>query len=420
MPILRAALVLAVALGAVAPVRAQTGEGIAATVNDEPITTYEVRQRAALLLAFSETTPSLEVAQIAQEQALRTLIEERLQMQEAAKFELVVSDEQVDEAMQNLAQQSGSDLDSDMAALAAAGVPADTLRNQIRSEIAWSNLVAGRYQDRVRISSDTVNQAMEELVRSLQEPQYRVAEIMIPIENVADEAASRTRAEGVLEQLRQGGNFPELARQNSAALTAQRGGDTGFQTVNQFPPEVAQILPSMPENGVAGPIRAAGAYYIIALIQKRDATSAEQLTLKAIVLPVAEGASEADRQATRARLADAARGASSCDAANTIAEAVDGAFVSDLGTLSAASLQPQVREALASLQPGQATDAILSQLGAQVFILCNREIGGPGVPSRQEIAARMEDQRRSMLSRRYLRDLRREAVIEIRGEQQTP
>src|SRR5690606_35782825 len=53
---------------------------------------------------------------------------------------------------------------------------------------------------------------------------------------------------------------------------------------------------------------------------------------------------------------------------------------------------------------------------ALVFILCNQEIGGPGVPSRAEIAARMEDQRRSMLSRRYLRDLRREAVIEIRGE----
>ncbi len=411
---MRTAALLAVILCLAAPARAQVGEGIAATVNDEVITTYDVRQRAALLMAFSNVDRTPEILQIAMEEALRDLIDEKLQMQEARRWGVNVDDGTVNSALQMIAEQSGGDLQTNLRELAEAGVSDTTLREQIRSEIAWDNLIQGRFQDSVRSSSDTVDEAMRELMQSLREPQYRVAEIAIPIHAASEEDAARARAEGVLEQLYQGGSFPVLARQYSAAPSAEQGGDTGYLPLSYFPPELAAVIEQLPVGNVAGPVRAPGAWYIVALIDRRDAASAEQLTLRAIFLPLGEGANDADRQAARDRLSQAANGAQGCNAADSIATRVEGAFVSDLGTVAGSALQPQVRAALTGLEPGQVSQPVLQPLGAQVLILCDRAIGGPGVPSREEIAMRMEDQRRSMLSRRYLRDLRREAVIKIR------
>lgn len=404
------------------PAHAQATESIAATVNDELITTYDVRQRARMLLAFSEAEQTPEMLALAEEQALRGLIDEKLQLQEARVFELEIPDEMVDNALGLIAEQAGTDVETNLTQLEAAGVQPQTLRDQIRAEIAWEQLIKGRYRDTVSIGSDQIDQVMQEIVQALQEPQYRVAEIFMEINTVAEEPEVRQRMAGVIEQLRAGANFPAIAQQYSEGPTAGRGGDLGYQPINQFPAEVqAAILRGqggqpLPVGGVAGPIRAAGGYYIIALIDRRDAASAEQLTLKALVLPIGENASDADREEARQALQEAVRNASGCEAAETAASRVEGAFVSDLGTLSGSALQPQVRDALAGVEPGGTSEAIISALGAQVFFLCDRTIGGPGLPSRADIAAQLEDQRLSMLARRYLRDLHREALIEIRGE----
>jgi peptidyl-prolyl cis-trans isomerase SurA len=409
------AILLAVAAGA--PAFAQSRETIAATVNDELITTYDVRQRARMLLAFSDAEQTQDMMSLAEEQALRTLVDEKLQLQEAAVFNLEVEDQMVDDALGLIAEQSGTDIETNVAELRAAGVEPQTLRDQIRAEIAWENLIKGRYRDSVTIGSDQIDQVLQEIVQSLREPQYRVAEIFMAINTVADEPAVRARMDGVIEQLRAGANFPAIAQQYSDGPTAERGGDLGYQAIGQFPSDIAPVVQGLPVGGVGGPVRAAGGYYVVALIDKRDAASAEQLTLKAVILPVGEGASDADREEARQTLQAATRDVQSCDAADTVASRVEGAFVSDLGTLSGSALQPQVRDALAGVEPGRASAAILSPLGAQVFFLCGREIGGPGLPSRAEIAAQLEDQRLSMLARRYLRDLHREALIDIRGEQ---
>ncbi len=407
----RTVFLLAALASAGGAAHAQTGVSVAAIVNDELISTYDVQQRAALLLAFSNAERTPEVIRSAMDQALRSLIDERLQLQEANSYELTIDEETIDAALENIAEQSGADLNENLTALAEAGVPESTLREQLRAQIAWDRLIQGRYRDRVRISSDLVDEAMEEMVQALQEPQYRVAELFFAIDNVNEEQEALARAQGALEQLAQGGSFSAVAQQFSDAESAQRGGILPYQPLSAFPPAVADILSRMQPDRISVPIRAPGGYYVVALVDKRDAASAEQLTLKAIVLPIAEDATADERETARADLQRAAERAAGCDTADAVAERVEGAFVSDLGELSAASLQPQVRQALAGLQPGEATDAISSQLGAQVFMLCDRTIGGPGIPTRQEIAARMEDQRRSMLSRRYLRDLHREAAI---------
>jgi peptidyl-prolyl cis-trans isomerase SurA len=110
----------------------------------------------------------------------------------------------------------------------------------------------------------------------------------------------------------------------------------------------------------------------------------------------------------------AASRVSGCDNAEAAFGDIEGAIVTPLGTLGANALVANIRDALSPLEPGEATGVIDGQVGLQVFILCSRTIGGPGVPSTDEIEQQLIGQQLSLLARRWLRDLRREATIDIR------
>jgi len=113
------------------PAFAQTGESVAAVVNDQPISTFDVRQRTMLLMATTGVQPTQETVARLQEQALRSLIDEKLQLQEAARFEVEVDDEEINNALARLARQNNVSLQDIELDLRNAGIDPTTLRNQI-------------------------------------------------------------------------------------------------------------------------------------------------------------------------------------------------------------------------------------------------------------------------------------------------
>ena len=149
-----AAAALAVAmLGLAAPVNAQNAEGVAAVVNDKVISTFDVRQRATMLLLFANLQPTPEMLERARAQALRDLVDEQLQLEEAARYEVTVSGDTIDRRMTEMATRAETTLDGLTSNLARAGVSVGTLRTQIRAEIAWQRLISeiGRASCRERV-----------------------------------------------------------------------------------------------------------------------------------------------------------------------------------------------------------------------------------------------------------------------------
>src|SRR5262245_25953566 len=91
-----AAAVASVLAGAASPASAQLAEGVAAVVNDHVISTFDVRQRANLLITSAGLQSTPEMQQRARGQALRDLIDERLQIQETATYEIAVTPQEID------------------------------------------------------------------------------------------------------------------------------------------------------------------------------------------------------------------------------------------------------------------------------------------------------------------------------------
>ena len=411
-------LFAALAMSGPVSAHAQSTEGIAALVNDEPITTVDVRNRMRLIIA-STGMAQVDEATLAriQDQAVRGLVDEHLQLQAARDYEIQVEDEEITASLLDLAQRNNTTIDAIIADLQNSGVDVSTLRHQLEAEIAWRILVNGRYGSRVRISEQQIELALERLAASASQPQYRIFEMYFEVPAPGQEDATVQRVVAVMNQLQQGAAFPELARQFSDAPSAASGGDIGWITESQLQPEVAAIMPMMRRQyeqsggrgALSNPVQVPGGYMVIALVSVRDGTTTLQYDLVQISLP--NSAVNEDSRETFQRLLDQEP---TCTIAENRIGEIEGAILTDLGSISADAVLPQIREALEPLTRDQNTGLIENASGLQALIVCDRQIAGPGVPSRDDLENQLRGQQLSLQARRWLRDLRRESTIEIR------
>lgn len=416
--ILVSVLFAALAMSGPAPVHAQSTEGIAALVNDEPITTVDVRNRMRLIIA-STGMAQIDEATLAriQDQAVRGLVDEHLQLQAAREYEIQVEDEEITASLLDLAQRNNTTIDSIIADLQNSGVDISTLRHQLEAEIAWRILVNGRYGSRVRISEQQIELALERLAASASQPQYRIFEMYFEMQAPGQEEATVQRVIAVMNQLQQGAAFPELARQFSDAPSAASGGDIGWITESQLQPEVAAIMPMMRRQfeqsggrgALSNPVQVPGGYMVIALVSVRDGTTTLQYDLVQITLP--NSAVNEDSRREFQRLLDQSP---TCGIAESRVSSIEGAIFTNLGSIGADAVLPQIREALEPLGRDDNTGIIENPAGLQALIVCDRQIAGPGVPSRDDLESQLRGQQLSLQARRWLRNLRRESTIEIR------
>lgn len=397
---------------------AQSTEGVAALVNDQPITTVDVRNRMRLIIASTGLT-QIDPATLAQiqDQAIRGLVDENLQLQAASEYDVVVSDEEISRSIQDLADRNNTTIDSIVGDLERSGVDVSTLRHQLEAEIAWQVLVNGRYGSRIRISDQQIEMALERLAASASQPQFRIFELYFEIPSVSREQETIDRVIAVMDQLQRGAPFPELARQYSDAPSAANGGDIGWIVASQLPPEVAAIVPQLMQQyaqsqggaALSNPVRVPGGYTIIALVAARDGTTTLQFDLTQINVPAS-----AVLPTTQAALNTAMSANPTCEQAEAVASRIPGAIVTALGAIGADALLPQIRDALTPLREGENTGVLQTAAGLQTLIVCDRTIAGPGVPSRDDLESQLRGQQLSLHSRRWLRDLRRDGTVEIR------
>lgn len=400
--------VLAVALGA-APAVAQNAEGVAAIVNDHVISTFDVRQRATLLLisAGIERTPEME--QRARQQALRDLVDERLQMEEAAHFEITVTPDSINRRLADIARQNQTDLDGLTASLARDGISINTLRGQIEADIAWQRLISGLYGSRVRVSDVEIRETQERIAANATRPQYQISEIFLPAETEQEFTEMEQGAMRLLEQMQRGAPFPLVARQFSQSASAAAGGDIGWIAAPELAPELQPVAERLQRGQVSLPIRTPTGVYIIAMRDRRagaDAGATSIVSLQQISAPAA-------RQNAMERLQ---RRVESCANLDNSVNSIPGATLADLGQTQETELSSSIRDRINGVANGHASSIVTSGDQINFIVVCGRETGGGAVPSRDEIESRLREQELTMLSDRYLRNLRREATIITRSQ----
>jgi peptidyl-prolyl cis-trans isomerase SurA len=355
-------------------------------------------------LVFADLRPTPELLERARAQALRDLVDEQLQIDEAARFEITITGDAIDRRMSEMAERSNATLDVMTTELSQNGVSVGTLRSQIRAEMAWQRLIAGMYGSRVRISPNDVTETQQRIASNARRPQYEMSEIFLAAETPEEFNQMEQGAMRLLEQMQQRAPFPLVARQFSQSPSAAAGGDLGWISANELPPELQPIAEQLQPGQVSLPVRTQNGVYIIAMRNRRAGIpegAASIVSLQQVTAPAARSSS-LDRLRRRG---------AGCSDLNSDIRGIQGASVVDLGQSVEAELSADIRSRLQGVSIGSSSTVVTAGDQANIIFLCSGETGGSAIPDRQQIEDRLREAELSMLAERYLRNMRREATI---------
>jgi peptidyl-prolyl cis-trans isomerase SurA len=393
---------------------------IAAVVNDEVISVADLRSRLRMVMLSSNLTDSPETRQRVAAQVLRTIVDEKLQMQEAKRQNVTASDEEINKALAQIEKQNNMQLGQLNQALKAHGIDRGTLVDQLTASIVWSKLVRRLLAQTNVVSDDEIDYALKRAKESLNEPQSRVAEIFLAVDNAQQEDEVRRLAERLTEQMRQGARFSAVAQQFSQSATAAVGGDIGWVRPEQLSPELGNVIARMRPGELSAPIRTGAGYYLLLVVDRRAGASASQeetvLHLVQVVFPLPPEATEAMRRAAITEAQNTKSNAKNCEELLKIGKVKGSSQLSSEGRLRPDQIAPAMRSIVLGLGVGQASQPILQKNGVGVIMVCEKTAANnnPTVPSREDVAETLTRQRLDTLARRYMRDLRRTAFVDVR------
>lgn len=388
-----------------------------AIVNGDVITQTDVQQRVQLLVISNGSQLAPEERERVSQQVLRNLIDETLEIQAAKDDKIEVKKSDIDKTVARVAGNVKQTPQQLAAFLEQNGSNIKSLRRQIEGEIAWQRLQRDKIEDSVSVGEDEVKAVLAKLNASKGTEEYHVGEIFLSA-TPATQAQTLENANKILTQLRSGASFAGYARQYSESSTASIGGDLGWVRPEMLPPELGNALREMPAGAISNPIPVAGGFSIIAvqdtrklgLPDPRDAI----LSLKQISISFPKGASRATAEPIVAKFAEAAKNIGGCGGADKIATEFHGEVVTS-DQVKMRDLPPALQRLMLPMQVGQATQPFGSiDEGVRVLVMCGRDEVDQSAPSYDDIYQQLNEERTNSRARRYLADLRRDAVIDFR------
>jgi peptidyl-prolyl cis-trans isomerase SurA len=414
--------------------KANDSNSVVATVNDESISDFELRQRVSLYLALNSINQQLTAEQKTRmrNQILEQLEAEKVQLQEAQKKKITVSPIEVDKRINGMMQDNHFTIEQLRENLTKAGASEEALRAQLTASIAWQKAVQDEYGDRINITPEMVNTEMQRLAEGANKPHYHVLEIFLPVDNPELDPKVRKDAEEVQNQLRQGAPFRMVARQFSQHPSAATGGDMGWINEGQLAPELNSTLAKLEIGAITDPIRSTGGYYILALAERQEplgtkidtaptgpAGPAGTLPLARLLLPVDPRSPKEQIEPVFKVAVQIQTHYTGCAQLEDLSNKMKGSVYMNLGDAKLAELSPQIQEAMKNSKSGEAAAPFMSEAGIELIGRCDKRIEVKTayvMPTRGQVEDRLFESQIAALARRYLRDLKRDANIQVRDD----
>ncbi len=392
---------------------------VVARVNDDALTDFELVQRINFAIRSTGLQDGADVRQRIAPQILRQLIDERLQIQDAKRLGVRATESEVTQRVSEIERASGMARGQFRQYLQGIGVPYEIAAHQIEAAIAWSKIVRRRVRPQVEVSDAEIDDALARIQANVGKTEARVAEIFVPIDRVEQADEAKRNADRVLEQIRRGAPFAAVAQQFSYGATAQSGGDIGWVLPGSLDPALDTAIERLPLRQASDPIRSAAGWHILYVIERRQFATArpDDVRLRLVQMTLALPANASAEETTRAT-ADAQGAMASvrkCNDLHSLARQLKGATTGDLNGVRVGDLAAnrQMYEDIPKLREGGTAGPFRVAEGLQVVALCSRE-GTGGLPPRDVISQQILLQKLESAGRRYMRDLRRVATIDIK------
>ncbi|ABC38226.1 peptidylprolyl isomerase [Burkholderia thailandensis] len=409
---------------------ASLADEVVAVVNNDVITGRELDQRVGLIARRlqQQKAPVPPTDQL-RAQVLNQMVLERIQVQRAKDDGIVVDNATVQATLGRLAQANGMPLDQYKARIEAQGVPWDLFVRDARTELMLSKLREKEVDSKITVSDAEVASyiASQRGPNAGAQQDLRLEHIFVKAPTNAPQAdidAAQKKAEGLLQQaLASGTNFERLAKSQSEADDAKKGGDLGFKAPSSLPSDVVDAVSKL-RPGEVNPtlIRVPDGFEIVRLVDRRASQNPAaspkivQTHVRHILLRVGEGKSESQ---ARQQLIDIRRqieaGGDFEKFARTYSQDGSASQGGDLGWISPGETVPEFERAMNALQDGQVSNPVRTEYGYHLIQVLGRRDAEGSVQQQMDIARQAIGQRKAEQAYSdWLRELRDSSYVQIK------
>lgn len=397
---------------------------IVAVVNDEVILSSELDERIELIRQRMDAQTQLPPRDELRRQVLDQMINEAVQIQRGRQAGLQISDDQVNQAMAQLAERNNTTLSELPRVLEEQGVNYAGIREQVRRELIQQQVQRGMLFREVTVSDREVQEFLAEAEsRGDFNNEYHVSHIMIATDSDEgdDDAEQNARDEAaeLYQRLEDGASFSELAINHSDSRTALEGGDMGWRQGPELPSVFAEQVVDMEPGEITEPFRTSSGYHILKLEEARrdDPVIVEEFRARHILLqPTEVLLPEQARLKLLSLREQIEEGADFAQLAREHShDPGSAALGGNLGWQGPGQLVPAFEEKLEELEPGEISEPFESRFGWHIVELLetrdrDRTLEARRNQAQQYIRSRKAEQRMDA----WLQKLRDEAYIEIR------
>jgi len=406
--------------GAAAQTAPGPGSRVLARVNDDAITDFDLSQRVLFAIKTSGLQDSPDLRQRMAPQMLRQMIDERLQVQDSKKLGVKPTDAEIQNRYSEIERAAGLGRGQFRQYLQSVGITPDIATQQIEAQIAWAKIIRRKVRSQVDVSDAEVDDAMSRMRSNVGKTETRVAEIFVPVDRADSVEEGKRSADRIMEQLRRGAPFAAVAQQFSQGASAAAGGDLGWVLPGALDPSLEAAIERVQPRTFSDPVRSASGWHILYVVDRRPFAAARpddvKLNLVQMTLALPTNASPEETSRATAEAQKAMSGVRQCSDLHVQARQIKGSTSGDLNGLRVGDLaaNPQMYEQLPRLPIGGTAGPFRVAEGLQVVALCSKS-GGDGLPTRDAISQQLLIQKLDAAGRRYMRDLRRQATIDIKS-----
>jgi peptidyl-prolyl cis-trans isomerase SurA len=431
-PLLAAALCCALAMatspataqGRSTPLPVRNGDWIAAVVNQEAVTAGEIDRRVERAMADAARSgarlpPESELRQ----QAMDSLIDERVIVTTARDSGMRVDEPDIDRAVQAVAAQNQLSIEVLRQRLAAEGIDYGRFRANLRDQILMERMREREVYQRIRVSDDDIDKALaERRAQARTEAPVNVAQILVTVpegSGAAVLAERRARAEAALARVRGGEDFAAVARELSEDGNRAAGGVIGLRAPQRLPDVfVAAIQPLKSGDVTPELVRSGAGFHVLKLLERQD--SAEKIvqtrSRHILLRPSAASSPQAVERRMQEYKARIEAGTLAFDeAARQFSEDGSGPQGGDLGWMSPGMLVPEFEQAMNALPINGVSGPVASRFGVHLIqVLERREVPVDPKQLREQARNQLREQRFEQAYLDWTKELRSRAYVELR------
>ncbi|WP_300454625.1 peptidylprolyl isomerase [Accumulibacter sp.] len=400
---------------------------IVAVVNNEVITLYELRTRLdAALAQLQRQGTQLPPRDVLERQMLERLVIDKVQLQQAREMGVRVDDAQLEQALQRIAAGNRMSLAQFRAALEKDGIAFANFREEIRSEMTIARVREREVESRIFISEGEVDNYLAGATdQGAMTEEYQLAHILFR----APESASpeqiqklRAKAEQVVERLRKGEDFAQLAAAYSDAPDGLKGGNLGWRSRDRLPAMFAETAATLKVGEVSPILRSSNGFHLVKVLAKRGGgapTAVQQTHARHILIKVNEVVSESEARHKLESLRERIKhGESFAELAKLFSQDGSATKGGDLGWVYPGDTVPEFERAMNLLAPGEVSEPVQSPFGFHLIEVIERRVQDVS-SDRQRAAARqvLRERKRDEAYQDWLRQTRDRAYVELRLEE---